>query len=93
MTILANRGRYVAACLTIVRAYALAGRPGKLAPLLSFEAWSDNVRSALVWLGRPDVAETLNVARESDPDLGRMKAFMAALRAYYGVGNTICCYT
>ncbi|TLG73693.1 hypothetical protein FEV16_13040 [Methylocystis sp. B8] len=31
--ILANRGKYVAACLTIVRACALAGRPGKLTPL------------------------------------------------------------
>jgi len=85
--ILANRGRYVAACLTIVRAYILAGCPGKLSPLASFERWSDTVRSALVWLGRPDVADTLNAAREIDPELVKLTAFMAALRNCYGVGR------
>ncbi len=85
--ILADRGKYVAACLTIVRAYVLAGRPDKLPPLASFETWSDNVRSALVWLGRPDVVDTLNAAREADPELIKLSAFMAALGDYYGVGQ------
>ena len=52
--VLADRGRYIAAILTIARAYRVAGLPGKLPPRLSFEDWSDNVRSALVWLGWPD---------------------------------------
>ena len=37
---------------TICRAYVAAGRPGKLTRLASFQAWSDTVRSALVWLGK-----------------------------------------
>jgi putative DNA primase/helicase len=45
--VLANRGKYIAACLTIARAYITAGHPGKLSPLASFEGWSDTVRSAL----------------------------------------------
>lgn len=84
--ILADRGKYVAACLTIVRAYLLAGQPGKLPPLGSFEAWSDNVRSALVWLGEPDIVETLDAARATDPELEKLSAFMAAVGDCYGEG-------
>lgn len=85
--ILADRGKYVAACLTIVRAYLLAGHPGKLDPLASFEAWSDSVRSALVWLGEPDVVSTLDTARASDPEQEKLSAFVAAVVDCYGVGS------
>src|SRR6185437_1197503 len=67
--VLADRGRYVAAALTIVRAYIVAGSPGRLPRLASFEEWSDVVRSALVWLGQPDPVETTETAREDDTDL------------------------
>jgi putative DNA primase/helicase len=67
--VLADRGRYVAAALTIVRAYIVAGSPGRLPRLASFEEWSDVVRSALVWLGQPDPVETTAEAREDDPDM------------------------
>jgi len=62
-----SRSTYVAAALTIVRAYAAAGMPDALAPLPSFTNWSDKVRSALVWLGRTDPAETMTAARLDDP--------------------------
>jgi len=65
--VLSDRGRYVAAALTIVRAYVVAGCPGKLSPLASFEDWSKLVRSALVWLGQVDPCETMNKARAEDP--------------------------
>lgn len=65
--VLADRGFYVAAALTVVRAYVVAGFPGQLPALASFEDWSRLVRSALVWLGRPDPVETMNAAREDDP--------------------------
>ena len=48
----AERGRYVAACLTIVLAYIAAGSPCRLPRLASYRQWSDRVRSPLVWLGR-----------------------------------------
>jgi putative DNA primase/helicase len=66
-TVLADRGKYVAAALIIVRAYVVAGCPATLPPLASFEDWSRLVRSALVWLGRPDPCETMNKARSEDP--------------------------
>jgi putative DNA primase/helicase len=65
--ILADRGKFVAAVLTICRAYVCQGRPDRLPALPSFEAWSDLVRSALVWLGKPDPVETIEELREADP--------------------------
>jgi putative DNA primase/helicase len=65
--ILADRGSYIAACLTIPRAYVVAGRPHRLTPLPSYEPWSDNVRSPLVWLGCPDPVDTIASARADDP--------------------------
>ena len=65
--VVADRGAYIAAALIIVRAYAVAGYPGLLTPLASFEAWSRLVRSALVWLERADPIETMEKARSEDP--------------------------
>ena len=65
--VLANRGLYVAAALTIVSAYMQAGCPDQARPLASFEDWSRIVRSALIWLGRADPVDTMNAAREDDP--------------------------
>jgi hypothetical protein len=62
-----DRGRYVAACLTIALAYLEAGSPGRLPPLPSYEGWSDMVRSPLVWLGFADPVETMAKARALDP--------------------------
>lgn len=66
-TITADRGKFIAAALTIVRAYIVAGCPGALPPLASFEAWSTYVRSALVWLGCADPLATMEAARAEDP--------------------------
>lgn len=74
----ADRGRYIAAALTILRAYVVAGFPGKLKPLGSFEDWSDHVRSSLVWLGEEDPTTTMDKARESDPVLSNLRAVMTA---------------
>ena len=76
-TVLSDRGAYVAAALTLVRAFMLSGAP-RLRPLGSFRAWSDTVRSALVWLGCADPCETMETAREEDPELEQLRALMAA---------------
>jgi putative DNA primase/helicase len=74
----ADRGKYVAAALTVLRAYTAAGRPGKPAPLGSFENWSDLVRGALVWLGCADpVASTTTVVGD-DPTRNATLAVMEA---------------
>lgn len=65
--VMANRGHYIAAALTIGRAYVCAGYPGQLPPLASFERWSNLVRSALVWLGAGDPCLSMDMARAEDP--------------------------
>jgi hypothetical protein len=77
--VLGNRSAYVSACLIIVRAYITAGRPGCLSPrLASFGDWSDNVRSALVWLGCEDPVLSMDQVRADDPVLGEMRQVIAS---------------
>jgi len=54
-----HQPQLLAALLTILRAYHLAGRPAvELLPWGSYEAWSAAVRAPLVWAGWPDPALT-----------------------------------
>src|SRR5262249_6112517 len=77
-TVLANRGTYIAAVLTIVRAYLAADCPGLLAPLNSFDDWSRLVRSPLVWLGYADPVKSIEAARTDDPTRAELRAVVAA---------------
>jgi putative DNA primase/helicase len=63
----ADRGAYVAAVLTIARAYVAAGRPKRLPPKPSYGAWSDLVRSSLAWLGKAAPCGSTATLRTSDP--------------------------
>lgn len=86
----ANRPALVVAALTLLRAYHLAGRPGRPAPLGSFEAWSDLVRSALMWIGCADPVITMAAVRESDPKIAQLRMVMSAWReAFQGEGVTV----
>ena len=87
----ADRGRYVAACLIIVRAYCVAGRPSCLDPIASFERWSDLVRSALVWLGCEDPAQSMMAAREDDPELTDLRELMSLWRQAFGLDVAYTC--
>src|SRR5262249_4962131 len=84
--VLADRGKYIAAVLTIARAYIAAGRPGKLKPLASFKGWSDTVRSALVWLGCADPVDTIVAVRAEDPKLQALATMLAAWARAFGKG-------
>jgi putative DNA primase/helicase len=86
--IISNRGVYVAACLTIVQAFFAAGRPKqRLAPMNSFEDWSETVRSALVWLGCADPAITVGTSQADDPERQAIATFIAAMQSEVGVGQ------
>src|SRR4051812_19682793 len=82
--IIGNRGRYVAAALTIVRAYQVAGQPGRLPPIASFDGWSHCVRSALVWLGCADPVTTTQAAHENDPNRQQAGAVLEGWERVYG---------
>ena len=84
--ILSDRGKYIAACLTICRAYVVAGRPALLPRLASFAEWSDTVRSALVWLGKADPLDTMVTLRDDDPDRELLGELLRAWAQYLGTG-------
>jgi putative DNA primase/helicase len=78
-TVRADRGRYIAAALTVVRAYVVAGRPDRQPGIGEpFAQWSDMVRSALIWLGRVDPVMTMDIAHDQDPEFRlRLQVFQA----------------
>ncbi len=79
--IIRNRGRYVAAVLTIARAYVAAGFPDRLSRP-GFESWSKFVRSPLVWLGRADPIESVKDLVVDDPvRLARAEVFEEMAKA------------
>jgi putative DNA primase/helicase len=86
-TVMASRGRYVSACLAIVRAYIIAGCPDRLPPIASFEDWSGIVRSALVWLGCADPADSMEQAREDDPELSELREVTSLWQETFGTGD------
>ena len=88
-TVLADRGRYIAAALTIVRSYLVADCPARLPPLASFEDWSRLVRSALVWLGCADPVDTMEAGRADDPSRGSLRAIVAAWLTVIGAGKPV----
>jgi hypothetical protein len=84
--IMANRGAYIAAALTVCRAYIVAGRPEPAKRLASFEGWSDTVRSALIWLGKADPVASMEAARDQDPERNELLALLEAWADVIGVG-------
>jgi hypothetical protein len=84
----ADRGQYVLAALTILRAYFVAGRPPQKAkPLGSFEEWSRTVRDALMWLGCADPVTTMDKLREHDPVRDAQGALHIAWKDAVGLGK------
>lgn len=81
-----ERPRLVAAGLTILRAYCVAGRPlhGK-SKKGSFEGWDDLIRGALIWAGVADpLAGDAAVRTTDDADLEQLAALLSAWQAAFG---------
>jgi RepB DNA-primase from phage plasmid len=78
----AGRAAYVAAALTIVRAYLVAGAPEVTGPFGSYAAWSTMVRSPLMWLGEPDPVVSMEESREEDAELTAIREFFALWPTY-----------
>jgi len=76
-----NRPSLLAAALTVLRGYIVAGRPDqKLKPWGSFEGWSDLVRQSIVWSGQADPGETRTELREtSDSEAGSLRQMLVAV--------------
>ena len=74
--VLADRGRYIAAALTMMRGFIAAGSPQMAKPIGSFREWSRLVRDCLLWLGEDDPCETMENARAEYPNLVETQTIM-----------------
>ena len=83
--VLQERGRYVSAALTIVRAWIAAGRPRTACRALAgYTDWSDLCRQPLLWLGCPDPAVSVFEAMSEDPDRETLGRLLRAWQAAFG---------
>jgi hypothetical protein len=84
-----HRGEVVAAALTVLRAYVVAGRPrpADMKPT-RFADW-DIVRGALLWLGEPDPWVTQARVTAGDSARGDLVGLMMALRDAFGAGQFV----
>jgi len=83
--LLKDRGRFVSAALTLVRAWVVAGSP--MAPcraLAGYGAWSDFCRQPLLWLGMDDPIEGLLEVMAEDPERATLISFMDAWMGAFG---------
>ncbi len=85
-----DRGKLVAAGLTVLLAYRLAGMPDQgVVPLGTFDQWSQRVRNALIWAGEADPVETQEHIRSVDKDIELHQNMMSAWHEAIQVGVTI----
>jgi hypothetical protein len=83
--VLLERGRYVTAALTIVRAWITAGRPMTACRTLAgYSDWSDLCRQSLLWLGCPDPAVSVFEAISEDPDRESLGRLLRVWHAAFG---------
>ncbi len=81
-----ERGRYVAAVLTIILAWQKAGAPRTaVESIVTFGgAWSDYCRHPLIWLGHPDPATALLEQVKHDPDDDLLAGLMTEWMKAFG---------
>lgn len=83
--VLRERGRYVGAALTIVRAWIVAGRPKtECKSMAGYGDWSDLCRQPLLWLGRADATESVFEAMNEDPDRETLDRLLTGWQAAFG---------
>ena len=83
--VLRERGRYVSAALTIVRAWVVAGRPQTACKAMAgYGDWSDLCRQPLLWLGLADATESVFEAMAEDPDRETLDRLLTAWQSVFG---------
>jgi putative DNA primase/helicase len=85
--VIGDRGAYVAAALTIARAYRVSGEQVECDPIASYGRWSKTVREPLIWLGKQDPVKSMDAIREEDPVRASARALYAAWKECLGLNN------
>ena len=80
-----ERGRFVSAALTIIRAWIVAGRPKTACKsLASYGDWSDLCRQPLLWLGCADPTASVFEAMAEDPDRETLARLLEGWFSHFG---------
>lgn len=88
--LLRERARYVAAALTIVRGWIVAGKPKtECKSLASYGEWSDLCRQPLLWLGCKDPTTSVFDAMAEDPDRETLARLLTAWHSVFGKTPTM----
>lgn len=82
--VLKDRGAYIAAVLTIARAYVIGGKIDRIARIGSYGQWSKFVREPLVWLGEEDPTKSMEQAFKNDPNKGAAEMLIAQWEEHLG---------
>lgn len=83
--VLQERGLYVSAALTIIRAWIVFGRPmAECKSLAGFWDWSELCRQPLLWLGLADPVMSIFATIQEDPDREQLGRFLIAWHAAFG---------
>ena len=83
--VLRERGRYVSAALTIVRAWIVTGRPKTICKSLAgYGDWSDLCRQPLLWLGCADPTVSVFEAMTEDPDRETLARLLTSWFTVFG---------
>ena len=77
-----DRGKYLAAIFTIVRAFMADGSPEQegMTRVAGFETWSRFVQQPLMWLGEADPLGGMEDARALDPSIEELRQLIEVLR-------------
>jgi len=85
-----QRGKYISAALTIVRAWIATGRPRADCPSLAgYDEWSDLCRQSLIWLGCEDPVKSVFDAMADDPDRETLGQLLRVWQACFGKKPTM----
>lgn len=84
-----ERGKLVAAVLTILRAWQVAKSSTKIGakPLGLFKRWSQRVRAPLLWLGCANPCDSIQTIREKDMALGDLGAVLSQWQRELGTAG------
>ena len=80
----AERGRYVAAALTIIRGFMAAGSPRNADPINGYAQYCAMIRDPLIWLSCADPCATMEEIRKQDSRLAATHQVAAQWLAAFG---------
>ena len=85
-----RRGEYVAALLTMRRAYHVSGQTINFNSHCGYEQWSNSIRGTVKWLGLADPFDSVELVKEKDPEKAVLTVIMDEWQRVIGRDKVRC---